>query len=183
MGAHMKTKQLIYRVGNCTNCVPFQPDEPFAAVVSNQDSERSFFIAAIEMAFYKSTDSPYGHMVTQASVSMDDGRVHRYPLDIFDKGGNLPGDRQQFLDHVLGQAPFDIIKYLKGGQYEKEFNAVLKCLSGGKLVTIRWDAAMGMVVEHQNGVTRSIFSMSPGNIEILKFSARVVDLRMLRYPF
>jgi hypothetical protein len=179
----MKINQLTYKTKYSNHCVPFEADAPFTAVVSCKDLERSFFTATMELALYKTTDSPCGPLVTQCYMSMSDDHVHSYPSAIFDKEGNLPGDRQEFRDHVLGQAPFETIQYLRHGQYEKEFNAVLKRLSGGRFSAIKWDSAAGMVVEHQNGVTRSIFDMFPGDLEVLKFTARIVDLRMLRYPF
>jgi hypothetical protein len=175
----MKIKQLTYNVGSCSYCVPFEADEPFTAVVSSKGLGSSF-IMAVELALLKEMGPSGGPLVTQFSMSKDDGHIQSYPSTIFEKEGNLPGDRQVVLDHILGQAPFEIIEYLRHGQYEKEFNAVLIRLSGGKFSAIKWDAAAGLVVE--NGITRSIFALSPRELEVLKFSARLVDLILLRYP-
>jgi len=160
----------------------FSSEEPMVAVISQQETERRLVTAAAELTLYKRTNNPYGHLVRESSIYLDNGDVHGYPLGRFDQEGELLDDNQQFQDHVLGLKPFDMIEFARHGPYESEFNAMLQRLSQGRFTAVRWDTSLGLVVATKTGGTRSIFAMSEGELEIIKVSARLVDLRMGRYP-
>lgn len=178
----MKIVRIFYASDHGSDEVLLPADQVMTAVVSNYEAERRLLLVGAELALFKVTEDPHGYLVKASSITFDNGIEYEYPFGRLSKEGKLPFDHQQYVDHVYGQGPVDIIECVKQGTYRERFNVFLKTLSGGWMRAIRWDREMGLVIEHQKGVMRSVFAMSPGELETIKLAGRLVDFEQNRYP-
>ena len=179
----MKIVKFEFETDNGAYSAPLEPDEVVNILTSEFQTVRRQVEVAAELAFFKRTDDSCGPLIRKGAVYLDNGDIHGYPLGRYDQEGDLPFDWQQFVNSVRGQDGFDLIAYLSCDAYAKEYAAILKRLTEGRMQAIGWDRNSGMVVEHGNRKTRSVFAMSEGEIQILKVAAILVDLKMRRYPF
>ena len=172
----MRISKLFWEANGNEHQVELPADQVINIVVSENEMERRLFVAGIEVSIYGFSEDPCASQIKTCSLLFDNG----------ERAGpqtNLAIDHREFIERVCAQDPLSLVEYATYGTYAKTVNGFLGRLSGGRLTSIRWDPRIGMVVEHHNGKTRSVFGLSEDEIEIIRLSAVLSHLRLRLYPF
>jgi hypothetical protein len=178
----MKLKTIYFETENDICQIELPTAQAVTAVASNSEMNRQVLVTAIELGLFNFSDDPYAGIIKNASVVLDKPSQSEAPGQAAGQNTDLLGNHQGYLDHVLGRNPLDIIDYLRRGEYSRHVDRFLRRLSGGRMMAMKWDGVMGLAVKQEN-LTRSIFALTQLDLEILRLSARLVDiLDPLRYP-
>jgi hypothetical protein len=178
----MKLKTIYYEIWGADYLIELPTDQAVIAVASSCEMNRQVLVTAIELGLFNFSDDPCSGIIKNASVVLDKQSQLEDPDKAAGKNTDLLGDHQGYQDHVLGRNPLDIIDYLRRGEYSQNVDRFLRRLSGGRMMGMKWDGQKGLLVQ-ANGTTHSIFALLPMDLEILRLSARLVDiLDPLRYP-
>jgi hypothetical protein len=160
--------------------INLRPGDPVSIIVSEQPRKRAVVLSAVELAITGACFEPFGVHIERAAVHFDDGSAWAYPAGW---RGDTPKSIAEFLQFSMGCDPFyDLAEKLEYASFNTGLQSTLSRLSAGQLTHIECDERNAYMLVDSRSRRRSIFSLTPVELEQTKLAVRLSMLSAGKIP-